>query len=185
MSAKRKTRPARVREKIDLVANRAWADKYKLKPARLENVSPEEFEAWLEKISVPSKPYEFGDWFFLEPAKARADWAVLEDYRGRKFPITPAMEKFLAEIWGKKRPSRRPEKLATQTRALEVGCFVHLQKQAGERNPIQQAKTLFNMSRRSVQTAARAFEKLNDQQKDFVLAAMADWRIYRSRGAIK
>jgi hypothetical protein len=149
--------------------------------ARLENVSPQEFEAWLEKISAPSKPYEFGDRFFLEPAKEDSDLAPLKDYRRRGFPITPAMEKFLAEIWGKKQPSRRPKKMATKTRALEVGGFVHLQKRAGERDPILQACKLFGASRRSVQAAAREFEKLSDEKKAFVLAARAGWNIYRGR----
>jgi hypothetical protein len=126
----------------------------------------------------------FGNYYFLDPAKA-GDWGALADYLERGGPVTPAMRKFLAEILrGEKRRPRRPRRAATQTRALEVGGYVELQRQEGARDPIRRAEKLFQVSRRSVQTAARAFDKLNAEQKAFVTAARDGWTIWR-RGAIK
>src|SRR5262249_51809695 len=126
-----------------------------------------------------ARTFEFGDRFYLEPARA-GDWKALADYLERGGPITPAIREFLVEVLrGKRRPHKhRAWRAATWTRNLKTGGFVEEQKQQKAHDPILRAEKFFRLSRRSVQTAARKFDKLTAEQKDIVTAAKG-WNRHR------
>jgi hypothetical protein len=135
-------------------------------------------------VDDSDKGNTYGNRYVLELAKA-GDWEALADYIERGGPITPSMRSFLVEVLrGLRRRKQRPKKAATKTRTREIGGYVELQRRDGVKDPIKRAMEAFGVSRRSVQTAANDFEKLDQEAKDFVLAAKDGW-VFIKRGANK
>jgi len=112
----------------------------------------------------------------LEAAR-NGDWRPLDDYINRGFPLTDALRQYFRSLLPRApRPRHRPKKTATQMQVYEIAAFVWRAQQDGAHDWTMQAAEHFGMHRRDVQKACEAFKKLDPEDQDFILQALAGKR---------